>query len=66
MSDIFIDDGFIKTIDEGFIKTNKLYIPKVKSIIHFGEMTTYSVKKFTRLQKHMLKVFFGFEIEDLS
>lgn len=39
-------------------------IPTYKSIIIVGNMKVLSIYKYNKFQKKMIKLFFGFEVED--
>lgn len=46
-------------------RTGAMFIQKdCKSIIKIGNIIIYNTKKFNSFQKKMIKLFFGFEVQD--
>ena len=43
---------------------NYIEKPNYKSIVKIGELYVYNTHKFNWFQKKMIKIFFGFEVED--
>lgn len=48
------------------IGTYENELASFKSRIKFGEMYYFTKQRFSWLQKKMLKIFFGFEVEDVG
>ena len=51
-------------IDSTLIPPDKLLTPIYRSIIKVGNMEVLSFYKYNKFQKKMIKLFFGFEVED--
>lgn len=51
-------------IDATQFPFDKLPTPIYRSIIKVGNMEVLSFYKFNKFQKKMIKLFFGFEVED--
>lgn len=54
----------IGRIDSTITPLDKLPTPIYRSIIKVGNMEVLSIYKFNKFQKKMIKLFFGFEVED--
>ena len=51
-------------IDSTLVPPDKLPTPIYRSIIKIGNMEVLSFYKYNKFQKKMIKLFFGFEVED--
>ena len=51
-------------IDSTQVPLDKLPTPIYKSVIKVGNMELLSFYKYNKFQKKMVKLFFGFEVED--
>ena len=54
----------IGRIDSTIVPLDKLPTPIYRSIIKVGNMEVFSFHKYNNFQKKMIKLFFGFEVED--
>lgn len=54
------------TITDENIATQELQSPPVKSKIIIGNLTIFNTKKFNWFQKKMIKLCFGFEVNNLE
>ena len=54
----------IGRIDATKVPLDKLPTPIYRSIIKIGNMGVLSFSKYNKFQKKMIKLFFGFEVED--
>lgn len=54
----------IGRIDATTVPLDKLPTPIYRSIIKVGNMEVLSFSKYNKFQKKMIKLFFGFEVED--